>query len=37
MKEEMKIEELLNSYVDGELSVRQRTEVKRMIRKLQSN
>ncbi len=30
MKEEMKIEELLNSYVDGELSVRQRTEVKRM-------
>lgn len=30
MTEEMKIEELLNSYVDGELSVRQRTEVKRM-------
>ena len=30
MKEEMKIEELLNSYVDGELSVRQRTEVTRM-------
>jgi hypothetical protein len=31
MTEEMKIEELLNSYIDGELSVRQRTEVKRMI------
>lgn len=30
MNEEMKIEELLNSFVDGELSVRQRTEVKRM-------
>ncbi|MBN1974160.1 MAG: hypothetical protein JW787_11010 [Sedimentisphaerales bacterium] len=30
MTEEMKIEELLNSYVDGELPVRQRTEVKRM-------
>ncbi|MBN2591677.1 MAG: hypothetical protein JXA96_17560 [Sedimentisphaerales bacterium] len=31
MTEEMKIEELLNSYIDGELSVRERTEVKRMI------
>ncbi len=31
MTEEMKTEELLNSYIDGELSVRQRTEVKRMI------
>ncbi len=31
MTEEMKIEELLNSYIDGELSVRQRTEVNRMI------
>ena len=30
MKKEMNIEELLNSYIDGELSVRQRTEVKRM-------
>ena len=30
MKEEIKLEELLNSYVDGELSVRQRTEIKRM-------
>ena len=31
MTEQMKIEELLNSYIDGELSVRQRTEVNRMI------
>jgi hypothetical protein len=31
MKEEMKLDELLNSYVDGELSVRQRTEVNRMV------
>ena len=31
MTEEMKIEELLNSYIDGELSVRERTEVKRMV------
>ena len=31
MTEEMKIEQLLNSYIDGELSVRQRTQVKRII------
>jgi hypothetical protein len=30
MKEELKIEEFLNSFVDGELTIRQRTEVKRM-------
>jgi hypothetical protein len=30
MTEEMRIEELLNSYIDGELSVRQRTQIKRM-------
>jgi hypothetical protein len=30
MTEEMRIEELLNNYIDGELSVRQRTEIKRM-------
>ena len=30
MNEKTKIEELLNGYVDGELSVRQRTQVKRM-------
>ncbi len=30
-KEEIKIEEMLNSYVDGELPVRQRTEVNRMV------
>ncbi len=31
MKEDLNIEELLNSFVDGELSARQRTEVQRLI------
>jgi hypothetical protein len=31
MKEEMKIEELLNSFVDGELTAREETEVQRLI------
>ncbi len=31
MKEEKKIDELLNSFVDGELTARQETEVRRMI------
>jgi len=31
MKEEMSIDELLNSYIDGELAARQETEVRRLI------
>ena len=31
MSEKLNIDELLNGYVDGELSERQATEIKRMI------